>query len=133
MASTDFLQAELIGLSARYGLSPQVAGLLLAAAENEWCPIAALHSSGQLQIMSSWQIFGLFAETCMKYFPVRMLTLADGNGYAFVHESNGNCIIGDSSGRVDAQILSPLEAGFVRVAGRRHQQRFIAEFQVPIE
>jgi hypothetical protein len=63
--------------------------------------------------MSSWQIYNLFSSALVNYFPLNVHVLAEGLGYAIIHNGNGNCIISDAIGRVDTQIISPLDIGFI--------------------
>ena len=107
------LHTELTRATASLNLTPRIQVLLELAAENEWCPIATLYSAGQLQIMSSWQIFTLFSTVCTRYFALTIHSLAESSGYAIIHQSNGNCIVGDADGGVDTQIISPLDAEFI--------------------
>jgi hypothetical protein len=107
------LRADLRRLEFTLNLNPQVIELLVLAADNEWCPIATLHSAGQLQRMSSWQVYGLFNEVLKEYFSISVTAMIDTRGYAVIHRDNGNCLIADENGSISAQIISPLDIGFI--------------------
>ena len=107
------LKESLLPLTRFLNLNVQVSDLLILAAENEWCPIAALHAAGHLQKMSAWQIYNLYNGVLKQYFPLDVHTLTEGSGFAIIHQTNGNCVIGDGDGKVDIQVISTLDYGFI--------------------
>jgi len=123
--NTSRLRTDLSRLEFTFNLNPQIIELIILAADNEWCPIATLHSSGQLQRMSSWQIHGLFSEVLKEYFPLNVTSLIDRTGYAVIHRDNGNCIISDDEGNISIQVISPLDIGFISYLANAQSAKYL--------
>ena len=123
--NTSRLLTDLSRLEFTFNLNPQIIELIILAADNEWCPIATLHSSGQLQKMSSWQIYNLFNEVLKEYFPLSIPAMLDSRGYAVIHRDNGNCILCDENGNVSLQIISPLDIGFISYLANAQSAKYL--------